>query len=70
VFLALGGRAQAQLGDTHYEFGAGDCLVVGRGEWFSIRNPGDHPFEAVVCMPAGGRAILADGRSLVPPWAE
>jgi mannose-6-phosphate isomerase-like protein (cupin superfamily) len=70
VFLALGGRAQAQLGERRYEFGAGDCLVVGRGEWFSISNPGDLPFKAVVCMPVGGRARLEDGRSLVPPWAE
>jgi mannose-6-phosphate isomerase-like protein (cupin superfamily) len=69
VFLALSGRAQARLGDRRYEFGAGDCLVVRRGEWFSIGNPTDDPFEAVVCMPVGGRARLEDGQSLVPPWA-
>jgi mannose-6-phosphate isomerase-like protein (cupin superfamily) len=70
VFLALSGRAQARLGERRYEFGAGDCLVVHRGEWFSLRNPTDQPFEAVVCMPVGGRARLEDGQSLVPPWAE
>ena len=70
VFLALSGRAQARLGERSYEVGAGDCLVVRRGEWFSLRNPTDEPFEAVVCMPVGGRARLEDGQSIVPPWAE
>jgi mannose-6-phosphate isomerase-like protein (cupin superfamily) len=70
VFLALSGRAQARLGERRYEFGAGDCLVVHPGEWFSLHNPTNQPFEAVVCMPVGGRATLEDGQSLVPPWAE
>jgi mannose-6-phosphate isomerase-like protein (cupin superfamily) len=69
VFLALSGRAQGQLGERRYELPAGDCLVVQPGERFSIANPDGEPFEAVACMPVGGRATLEDGQTLVPPWA-
>jgi hypothetical protein len=44
--------------------------VLDREEGFCIANPDGEPFEAVACMPVGGRATLDDGQTLVPPWAE
>jgi mannose-6-phosphate isomerase-like protein (cupin superfamily) len=68
VFVALAGRGHARIGSDTQELLPGDALVVPVGEPFAISNPGDEPFEAVVCLPVGGRAIVA-GEELVPPWA-
>ena len=37
---------------------------------FSLANPHDVPFEAVVALPVGGRATMPGGEPFTPPWAE
>ncbi|MDX6580052.1 MAG: hypothetical protein QOJ47_1601, partial [Gaiellales bacterium] len=37
---------------------------------FSLANPFDAPFEAVVVLPVGGRAAMLGGEPFVPPWTE
>lgn len=68
VFVALAGAATATLAGEAIEVRAGDALIVPPRQTFTIATAGDEPFEAVVCMPAGGTAIL-DGETIVPPWA-
>lgn len=68
VFVALAGAATAALAGEATAVRAGDALIVPPGQPFTIATAGDEPFEAVVCMPAGGTAVL-DGETIVPPWA-
>jgi mannose-6-phosphate isomerase-like protein (cupin superfamily) len=69
AFVALRGRARVELDGEAQELAAGDCLVVAPDRTFTIRNDGPEPFEAVCCMAAGGRAVVAGEGSFVPPWA-
>lgn len=69
AFVALRGTASVRLDGEDARVAAGDCLVVAPGRAFSIRNDGPEPFEAVCCMAAGGRAVVAGQGGFVPPWA-
>jgi quercetin dioxygenase-like cupin family protein len=68
VFVALSGEARATLDGMTHLVGEGDGLIVPAGVAFTIDNPGDEPFEAIACLPVGGRATVA-GESAAPPWA-
>ena len=69
VFVALRGRLQARYADVVEEVEAGGALIVRAGVEFTLVNPGEEPFEAVVALPVGGQATVA-GERLTPPWAE
>jgi mannose-6-phosphate isomerase-like protein (cupin superfamily) len=69
AFVALRGTATVTLGGEEARLRAGDCLVVAPGRPFRIHNDGPEPFEAVCCMAAGGRAVVAGQGEFVPPWA-
>ena len=69
AFVALRGRARVALDGEEHDLLAGDCHVVAPDRAFSIRNDGGEPFEAVCCMAAGGRAVVAGQGAFVPPWA-
>src|SRR3954454_3461736 len=68
VFVALAGTAHATLDGTGHDVRPGDGLIVPAGVAFRIANGGDEPFEAVACLPVGGRATVA-GEVAAPPWA-
>jgi mannose-6-phosphate isomerase-like protein (cupin superfamily) len=68
VFVVLAGEAHATLDGERHAVREGDGLIVPAGVAFTIANPGDRPFEAVACLPVGGRATVA-GQAAAPPWA-
>jgi mannose-6-phosphate isomerase-like protein (cupin superfamily) len=68
VFVALAGEARATLDGESHAVREGDGLIVPAGVAFTIENSGDRPFEAIACLPVGGRATVA-GESAAPPWA-
>jgi mannose-6-phosphate isomerase-like protein (cupin superfamily) len=68
VFVALAGEARATLDGISHTVGEGDGLIVPAGVSFTIENPGDDPFEAIACLPVGGRATV-EGKAAAPPWA-
>jgi mannose-6-phosphate isomerase-like protein (cupin superfamily) len=70
VLIVTGGRALARLAGTVHEVAAGDAVIVPAHTSFSLANPGQEPFEAVVALPVGALARLADGQTLVPPAAR
>ena len=70
VFVALSGRAVARLDGVEHRIGAGDALIVPANRAFSLANPHEEPFEAVVALPVGGRARTGDAEPFTPPWAE
>ena len=69
AFVALRGTARVMLDGAEHDLSAGDCLVVAPEREFAIRNDGPEPFEAVCCMAAGGKAVVAGQEAFVPPWA-
>ena len=70
VLIATGGRAIASLAGTSHEVAAGDAVIVPAHTPFSLANPGEEPFEAVVALPVGALARMPDGETLVPPPAR
>ena len=71
VFLGIDGHAVAVVDDTEHPIGAGDCLILPAGTAFILRVPGEEPFRALACLPAGGQATMVpSGETFVPPWAE
>ena len=71
VFLGLEGSAVAAIEGTEHALGAGDCLILPADTAFTLHVPGDRPFRALACLPAGAQATLVpDGATFVPPWAE
>ena len=69
VFVATSGVAEVSLDGEISQLRAGDALVVPSGVPFALGNVSTEPFEAVVALPVGGRAITGDG-AFTPPWAE
>jgi mannose-6-phosphate isomerase-like protein (cupin superfamily) len=69
TFLALSGRAVATVDGIEHALDPGDALIVPPHVRFSLANPSSEPFEAVVTLPVGGKAIT-DGAAFTPPWAE
>jgi quercetin dioxygenase-like cupin family protein len=68
VFVVLAGAARATLDGAGHDVREGDALIVPAGVEFRLATVGEAPFEAVACLPVGGRATVA-GESAAPPWA-
>lgn len=70
IFIALDGAAEVMCAGERYELRAGAALILPAHVEFSLANRSDVPFRAVAVLPVGGRARLADGSILNPPWAQ
>jgi quercetin dioxygenase-like cupin family protein len=70
TFVAISGAALATLDGAQYEVTPGSALVVPPGVAFALANPHDEPFQAVVVLPVGGQAKIADQPPFTPPWAQ
>jgi mannose-6-phosphate isomerase-like protein (cupin superfamily) len=69
VFAPLAGTAEIRIDGCVETIGAGDALVVPADTEFSVSNPSDEPFEAIVCLPVGGQAAMPGGDAFTPEWA-
>ena len=70
ILVALAGTATARIGGESHAVASGDALIVPAFTEFSLDNPSAQPFEALVVLPVGGRALMADRQPFVPPWAR
>jgi mannose-6-phosphate isomerase-like protein (cupin superfamily) len=70
VFVALAGRGRFRIGAEEMDVAAGGAVIVPADTDFSLSNPHDKPFEAVVALPVGGCARIGDAPPFTPPWAE
>src|SRR3954451_1370314 len=59
IFLGLDAHAVAEVDGTERSLGAGDCLILPAGSDFTLHVPGQRPFRAMACMPAGAQATMA-----------
>ena len=69
VFVVTAGSAVASVAGAEVRLGCGDSLVVPAFTDFSLANPSNQVFEAVVVLPVGARAMLEDGVPFAPPWS-
>jgi mannose-6-phosphate isomerase-like protein (cupin superfamily) len=69
VFVVKAGSAIASLSGDEIKLNVGDSLVVPAFTDFSLANPSDEIFEAVVVLPVGGRGIMDGMEPFVPPWS-
>src|SRR3954470_8447827 len=70
VFIVLAGTAAVQIGDVDEVAAAGDAIVIPARTRFALANSGSTPLRLLCCMPVGGEAVMDDGASFTPPWAQ
>ena len=70
IFVVLAGNASVRLDRTTDTAAPGDAIVVPPDTDFALANAGDVPLRLLCCMPVGGRARLADGTVITPPWTQ
>jgi quercetin dioxygenase-like cupin family protein len=67
----LDGSVTVSVAGENIELHAGDALNVPPQSLLQLTNRGDMAAHAVVCIPVGTRATMADGREVgTPPWAQ
>jgi quercetin dioxygenase-like cupin family protein len=69
VFLILGGLGTFEVEGRRHQLKPGDTICVPPDHDFRVANEAESPFEAIVCMAAGGQARIGDGEPFVAPWA-
>ena len=69
ILIATRGEASIRIdGETH-TLVPGDAFAVPAFTDFTLDCVGDTPFEALVVLPVGGRGVIGDEPSFVPPWS-
>jgi len=68
TFVAIEGAARVTVGGQEHDVSAGSALVVPAHTEFSLANPFDAPFRAVVVLPVGGQAVMDGEPAFTPPW--
>lgn len=70
IFVAIQGEAVVTIAGRAHRLASGGAVVVPAQTEFSLANESNETFEAVVVFPVGGQAVMPDGASFTPPWAE
>lgn len=71
VFVLLDGTIMVSVAGEGIELHAGDAVSVPPGSLLQLSNSGEQAAHALVCLPAGARATMADGTEVgTPPWAR
>ncbi len=70
VFAVIAGSARVAVGDAEATtVGVGDAIVIPPDTLFELSTSADH-LEAIVCLPAGGRAAMPGTTPFIPEWAR
>jgi quercetin dioxygenase-like cupin family protein len=69
IIVAVQGQGTVTVGADAHVLRPGDAFAVPAFIDFKLDCAGDTPFEAMVVLPAGGRAVVADQPSFQPPWS-
>jgi mannose-6-phosphate isomerase-like protein (cupin superfamily) len=69
IILAVGGEGVVRIGDDRHSLAPGDVFAVPAFTDFRLESRGDGPFEAIVVLPVGGRAVVTGQPSFQPPWS-
>lgn len=69
IIVGLSGAAEIRIGAERHALAPGDAFAIPAFTDFVLDCIGDDPFEAMVVLPAGGRAVIGDQPSFQPPWS-
>lgn len=69
IILAVSGEGLVRIDGEIYALRPGDAFVAPPFVDFQLECAGDVPFEAVVALPVGGRAVIGDAPAFAPPWS-
>ena len=69
ILIVTAGSATASISGSVINVSAGDALIVPPFTDFSLANPHQAAFEAIVVLPVGARAMMEGGEPFVPPWS-
>jgi quercetin dioxygenase-like cupin family protein len=69
IILAVRGSGVVRIGDEAHELSPGDAFAVPAFTDFRLECSSAAPFEAVVVLPVGGRAVIGHEPSFAPPWS-
>src|ERR1700761_6106718 len=58
IIVAVAGLGQGRLGDETSTLQPGDAFAIPAFTDFRVESANDAPFEAMVVLPAGGRAVI------------
>jgi len=71
VFVLLDGSISVSVGGESIRLNAGDALSIPPQTLLQLTGGGESTAHAVVCIPAGTHATMADGQEIgTPPWAK
>ena len=69
IIVAVSGTGRVRIGADEHRLQPGDAFAVPAFTDFRLDCVGDAPFEAMVVLPVGGRAVIAGEPSFQPPWS-
>ena len=69
IIIAVAGEGVVRIGGESHSLKPGDAFAAPAFADFQLECAGDVPFEAIVALPAGGRAVIGAGPSFAPPWS-
>jgi mannose-6-phosphate isomerase-like protein (cupin superfamily) len=69
IFVAVAGTGVVTIGEETHALAPGDAFAVPAFTDFKLECSGDMPFEAIVVLPVGGRAVVGTNPAFAPPWS-
>lgn len=69
IIVATAGVGRLTIGAEARTLKPGDAFAVPAFLDFKLESANEHAFEAMVVLPAGGRAVIGDQPSFQPPWS-
>jgi mannose-6-phosphate isomerase-like protein (cupin superfamily) len=69
IIFAVDGTGVVRIAGTDYPLQRGDAFAVPAFTEFQLESATDHPFEALVILPVGGRAVIGTDPAFPPPWS-
>lgn len=70
TFVLVSGELTAETGGEKFVMSPGDAFVAKVDTLFSISNTGDAPATVICCALPDVEAVVADGKTIAPPWAR
>jgi quercetin dioxygenase-like cupin family protein len=69
IIVTTRGEGRVQIGGDTHALRPGDAFAVPAFTEFALECAGEIAFEAMVILPVGGRAVIANEPAFVPPWS-
>lgn len=69
IILAVSGEGVVRIAGETHRLAPGDAFAVPPFTDFQLGCTSETPFEAIVVLPTGGRAVVPGQPAFQPPWS-